>query len=60
MVLTKLSEVRLKKGMTQLQLAESVLLSERTIINLEGGGSTTENNAKRLALILKVKVSELI
>jgi DNA-binding XRE family transcriptional regulator len=60
MVLNKLAEVRKAQGMTQVELADAVLLSERTIINLEGGGSTTENNAKRLAIILRVKTEELI
>lgn len=60
MILNKLADVRKKSGLTQKELAESVLLSERTIIGLEGGGSTTDNNAKRLALILKCKMKDLL
>ena len=60
MVLKKLANIRKSKGMTQIELANAVMLSERTIIYLEGGKSTTSNNAKRIALMLCIKVEELL
>ena len=60
MILNSLKKVRESKSMTQKELADSVLLSERTIISLEGGASTTENNAKRLAITLCVKIKDLL
>lgn len=59
MKLLNLAKVRKEKDLTQVQLADAVLLSERTIIALEGGASTTENNAKRLAITLGVPVGRL-
>lgn len=60
MVLTKLKKIREGKGWTQVELAEKVLLSERTVISLEGGASTTVNNAKRFAITLGVKLKDLV
>lgn len=59
MILINLRKVRKAKGLTQVKLADAVFLTPRTIINLEGGGSTTLNTAKRLAITLGVETSDL-
>jgi len=46
--------------MTQKQLADALLYHERTIIRWEGGEPTTANNAKRVAVTLRVKVKDLV
>lgn len=59
MILAKLKTVRESKGLTQAKLAEMMRLSERTIIYWEHNGSSTKNNAKRLAITLGVKLGDL-
>lgn len=58
-ILAKLATVRKGKNMTQKQLADVLLFSERTVIAWEGGRPATENNARRIAAVLGVKVAEL-
>lgn len=60
MVLAKLATIRKGKNLTQKQLADMLLFSERTIIAWEGGKPSTENNAKRIADGLGVKLSDLL
>ena len=60
MVLNNLKSIRENKGLTQVHLSEMMLLSERTIIALEAGRSTTKNNAVRFAITLGVKLKELL
>lgn len=59
LILTKLAVIRKSKGLTQKALAETLLFSERTIISWENGSPTTENNARRIAIALKVKLKDL-
>lgn len=60
MVLANLKSIREQRGMTQKQLADALLYHERTIIRWEGGEPTTANNAKRVAVTLRVKVKDLV
>ena len=60
MVLVNLESIRKSRNMTQKQLADALLYHERTIIRWESGEPTTENNAKRVAATLRVKVKELV
>jgi transcriptional regulator with XRE-family HTH domain len=59
-ILKNLQSVRKARGLTQKKLADMLLFTERTIIGWESGKPTTENNAKRVAATLKVKVKELV
>lgn len=59
MVLTKLAKIRKRRNLTQKELAEMLLFSERTVIAWEGGNPATENNARRIAVTLGVKLKDL-
>lgn len=56
-----LRDLRIKRGMTQAQLAEKTGIPERSISRLESGGRATENISLRLAIRLgdALRVSNL-
>lgn len=59
MQLPNLKQARTAKGLSRLELAVKLTLAERTIINIESGKSTTENNARRIAKVLCVPLQQL-
>ena len=60
MVLGKLKSARKANGLTQQNLAVMVCMHTSTIQHLEAGNSTTESNAKRIAVMLNCKVEDLV
>ena len=55
----KLREERSKLGITQKQLADSIGISERSIINIESGHAPSLPTAMRLATYFQLSVEQL-
>ena len=55
----KLREERSKLGITQKQLADSIGISERSIINIENGRAPSLPTAMRLAAYFQLSVEQL-
>ena len=57
--LTRLREQRIKRSLSQQELADRSGLSRTTIIKLEAGRPAWPQTARRLARALHIKVTEL-
>ncbi len=60
-VLARLRELRIRAGLTQLELADKARVARTTVVRLERGNPNAEpTTLRRLARALKVSIPELI